>query len=244
MKKLFFCRWPNGDLSIVGARDHEDAVVILDELGDATEADLFESQTLLIDLRLNDQGHLEFNRFGDRLYYEVMEQAYPLIWKAAMESDDDIEDFPKATKAERLRLSQEQVQSTDELTRNIFIARLSADEGIPLATAIEKYKQDLPIPSQAWHDLAAEHSVPNRINSSLTDHLRELPAPADLADYEQDDLLPHYLLTAVLADEMNASMLTIWEEVKKHTNPPIGTYWHWMAQAVRALPKHEEPPAN
>ncbi len=67
-----------------------------------------------------------------------------------MESDDDTEDFPEATAAERLRLSQAQVQPTDELTRNIFIARLAADEGIDLATAIDKYKQDLPIPSQAW----------------------------------------------------------------------------------------------
>ena len=46
--KVFICRWQNGDLSIVGARDAEDAVSILDELADATDAELFETKDLLI----------------------------------------------------------------------------------------------------------------------------------------------------------------------------------------------------
>jgi|GEM_PF-1774541 len=240
--RAFLCRWPNGDLAIVGARDPEHAIVILDQLGDATEAALFETENLLIDFELDDQGHLKLNRFGDRLHDEVMEQAYPLIRKAIMESDvEDEEDFPEATAAERLRLSQEQIHLTDELTRNIFIARLATDEQITLNTAIEKYKQELPIPSQAWHDLAAKSSVPNRIDEGLVGHLRSLPTPYDVPHCEEDDLLPHYLLTAVLADEMNASMLTIWRDVEQHTSSPIGTYWHWMAQEVRKLPTTESP---
>src|SRR5260370_34763975 len=99
-------------------------------------------------------------------------------------------------------------------------------------------------PAKPGHDLAAKNSVTNRINERLVGHLRDLPAPAKVAHYEDDDLLPHYLLTAVLADEMNASMLTIWKEVEKNTDHPIGTYWPWMAQAVRALPNHQEPPVN
>jgi len=35
----FLCRWPNGDLSIVGAADRNAAIIILDEIGDATEAE-------------------------------------------------------------------------------------------------------------------------------------------------------------------------------------------------------------
>jgi simple sugar transport system ATP-binding protein len=46
--KVFICRWQNGDLSIVSARDPEDAVSVLDEVADATDAELFETKELVI----------------------------------------------------------------------------------------------------------------------------------------------------------------------------------------------------
>jgi hypothetical protein len=81
----------------------------------------------------------------------------------------------------------------------------------------------------------------NRIDAGMAGHLRSLPAPARPIHYEEDDLLPHYLLSAVLADEMNASIITIWKEVERHTNHPIGDYWHWMAQEARKLPTNDTP---
>ena len=63
--KVFICRWQNGDLSIVGARDREDAISILDELADATEAELFETKDLLIHFNLDHNGQLELQEFGE-----------------------------------------------------------------------------------------------------------------------------------------------------------------------------------
>ncbi len=37
---VFLCRWPNGDISIVSARNKDDAIVKLDEIGNADHADL------------------------------------------------------------------------------------------------------------------------------------------------------------------------------------------------------------
>jgi hypothetical protein len=37
---VYFCRWPNGDLSIVSAPNREEAVVRLDEFGNADGVEL------------------------------------------------------------------------------------------------------------------------------------------------------------------------------------------------------------
>ena len=233
----FLCRWPNGDLSIVGARDRDDAIIVLDELGDATEAELFETKTLLLDFKLNEQGHLEFQTFGEHLDMEIMQQAYPLLWKARMEDDDeDTEDFPEAAAAELFRLAQAQVRTTDDLAKNIFIARLAANERVNLATAIKKYKKEVPVLDNAWHDLAEKCAAPSRLTAGAAVHIRDVAAPGELAHYDETDVLPHLLLTAVLAAEMNASMITIWRDVSKHVGKTIGTYWRWMAQQARRLP--------
>lgn len=232
----FLCRWPNGDLSIVAARDRNNAIIILDELGDATEAELFETKNLLLDFKLDEQGHLQLQTFGEDLDDEIMEQAYPLLWKARMEDEEDNTDFPEAAAAELLRLAQAEARPTDELAKNIFIARLAADEGVNLATAIKRYKKEGPVLDDAWHDLAEKCAAPSRLTAGAAVHIRDVAAPGELAHYDETDVLPHLLLTAVLAAEMNASMITIWRDVSKHVGKTIGTYWRWMAQQARRLP--------
>lgn len=113
----FLCRWPNGDLSIVSAHDRNEAIIILDEIGDATEAELFETNNLFINFTLTDPGHLEFENFAESFDADVMEKCYPLILKAQMEDEDETEDYTQAVIAERLRLGQVQVQETDELAK-------------------------------------------------------------------------------------------------------------------------------
>lgn len=75
----FLCRWPNGDLSIISAKDRNAAIIILDEIGDATEAELFETNNLFINFTLTDQGDLEFESFAESFDTDVMEKCYPLI---------------------------------------------------------------------------------------------------------------------------------------------------------------------
>ena len=62
--RLFVCRWPNGDFSIVSAQDREDAVIQLDEWGNAEQARLWPMETCMIDFRLNDSGEIELNDPG------------------------------------------------------------------------------------------------------------------------------------------------------------------------------------
>ena len=59
---------------------------------------------------------------------------------------------------------------------------------------------------------------------------------AELNPYDQNDLLPHFLLAAVLAERFGASILMAWPYVRPHLKKEIGTYWRWLAQAVRDLP--------
>ena len=58
----------------------------------------------------------------------------------------------------------------------------------------------------------------------------------ELKPYDQNDLLPHFLLAAVLAEQLDASILMTWPQVRPHLKAEIGTYWRWLAQAVRDLP--------
>ena len=73
--KTFICRWQNGDLSIVSARGTEDAVSVLYEVADATDAELFETKDFLIHFELDDNGNLVLQEFGegreDAIYEKV-----------------------------------------------------------------------------------------------------------------------------------------------------------------------------
>src|ERR1043166_7831096 len=102
--RVFICRWQNGDLSIVGARDQEDAISILDELADATDAELFETKDLLINFELDHNGNLELEQFGEGLNGLIWQKAYPLLFHATMNDDNDETDLLEALDAERARL--------------------------------------------------------------------------------------------------------------------------------------------
>src|SRR5712664_1827354 len=139
--KVFLCRWQNGDFSIVGARNSEEAIKILDELADATDAELFETKSLLIDLHLNDEGRFDFNGFGEDLEDAVWENCYPLLLKASHESEEDEPDLSEAVKAERTRLwPDRELRPTESLARNLFVARIASDQNISLAAALKKIR--------------------------------------------------------------------------------------------------------
>jgi len=54
---IFLCRWQNGDVSIVSARNKDDAIVALDEFDNADHAEISElKEQFLADFRLTDDG--------------------------------------------------------------------------------------------------------------------------------------------------------------------------------------------
>lgn len=82
---IFACRWPNGDLSIVAAKDRDDAICRLDEIDDAETAHVFRVDEFLLDLNLLDDGTLatdDAHRFGEVCGPEIMTNAYPTLWAA------------------------------------------------------------------------------------------------------------------------------------------------------------------
>ena len=206
---------------------------------------------LLIDFRLNDAGHLELEGFGEDLDEEILENAYPLIARARRNSLD-ADDFPEAAKAERERLyPKDEIRETTSLARNLFIARIASDQNTTLATAIKKIKVNNLTFSEPWHTLAARSATLNTVHfanhmTSMMDasaedddadkSLRMSSVPdEELKPYEKADLLPHYLLTAVIAVRARGSMLMVWPHVREHVKEEIGTFWYWLAQEVRAL---------
>ena len=78
---VFSCRWPNGDLSFASARNKEDAVDLLDEVGDASGAELLVVREFMVHFHLAGNGALELEGFGE-VTNEAIGTAYPLLCEA------------------------------------------------------------------------------------------------------------------------------------------------------------------
>ncbi|MEW6488713.1 MAG: hypothetical protein AB1578_12475 [Thermodesulfobacteriota bacterium] len=76
---VYLCRWPNGDVSLVEAQDPEEASILLDEVGNADEAELHHLADLLVSFRLDDEGSLQVDQWGEACRKEVYEVAYPAL---------------------------------------------------------------------------------------------------------------------------------------------------------------------
>lgn len=76
---IFMCRWPNGDLSFVSARNKEDAIVMLDEWDNAELAELRQVQNFMVDFKLSNDGELELQAFGEDSLNDIWERAYPVL---------------------------------------------------------------------------------------------------------------------------------------------------------------------
>ena len=110
---IFMCRWPNGDLSFVFSRSREDAIVLLDEWGNAEEAELRRVQDFMVDFRLTDDGDLELQAFGENSEDDIWNRAFPVVseaivnlpaTKAGSPTPAGQERIRKAVQAERQRL--------------------------------------------------------------------------------------------------------------------------------------------
>jgi len=83
------CRWPNGDLSFVSARNKEDAIIRLDEWDNAELAELTLTQDFMVDFRLADNGELELQSFGEATGEEIRTRAYPILADALINAPTD-----------------------------------------------------------------------------------------------------------------------------------------------------------
>ena len=106
----YLCRWPNGEFSIVNAATKDDAVVLLDEWGNAEQASLKRMPDCMFDFRLRDDGEIELADIGEATYALIMETCYPELDKAlsladdGSESSNDSEQVRAAVELERTRL--------------------------------------------------------------------------------------------------------------------------------------------
>jgi hypothetical protein len=102
---LFICRWQNGDFSAVSASSKEEAIVLLDEVGNAEVCELFTAKNFMVHFHLMKEPEdlengvpVEFEGFGEETLDILTDRVYPIYRKALIEADadwPDDEDVPK-----------------------------------------------------------------------------------------------------------------------------------------------------
>lgn len=95
---MFMCRWPNGDLSFVHARSKEEAIIALDEWDNAELAELMRVSEFMVDFRLNADGELEVQDFGEVIRDCIGEKAFPLLTEARRAAFADSDEPDRAGK--------------------------------------------------------------------------------------------------------------------------------------------------
>jgi hypothetical protein len=129
---IYLCRWPNGEFSIVNAKTKGDAIVLLDEWGNAEQAILTRLNDCMFDFRLADDGRIELANIGESTEERIMEACYPKLSDAlaTAERDESEQGFSEkgrqqireAVELERTRLWDKQPQgkaAETELGRQI-----------------------------------------------------------------------------------------------------------------------------
>ncbi len=108
---VYFCRWPNGDCSFVSAASRTDAIVKLDEIGNAETSELLRVPDFMLHLSLKDDGSFDVADFGEGTM-SAIDRAYPILHEAEETSADAIK---AAVEKERLRLeeTEPEVPSTE-----------------------------------------------------------------------------------------------------------------------------------
>jgi hypothetical protein len=89
---LFICRWQNGDFSAVSAASRDEAMELLDEVGNADVADLFTAKNFMMHFHLKTEAEsvedavpVELEGFGDKTYEMLCERVYPVYCKGVGE---------------------------------------------------------------------------------------------------------------------------------------------------------------
>jgi hypothetical protein len=95
----YICRWPNGDFSIVDAASKEDAIIRLDEEGNAEVADLFPLRNFMVHFTLREKlGNweetvpVELESFDDKTEEFLTTHLYPVYSKTLFEVNEALPD--------------------------------------------------------------------------------------------------------------------------------------------------------
>jgi hypothetical protein len=101
---LFICRWQNGDFSAVSAGSREEAIILLDEVGNAEECELFTVKDFMVHFSLKREAPdlqsmlpVELEGFGEDTHDMLCDHVYPVYKNAvlkAVESEPDDKDIP------------------------------------------------------------------------------------------------------------------------------------------------------
>ncbi len=86
---LFLCRWPNGDCSVVWASNEEDAIVELDQVGNAEACPIVRLPAFQAHFVLTDRGELTLEALGEGAGQEIVSRTYPLLDRALSDAYDD-----------------------------------------------------------------------------------------------------------------------------------------------------------
>lgn len=94
---LFICRWQDGDFSAVSAASRDEAMELLDELGNADVADLFTVKNFMVHFQLKTEAEnmeepvpVELEGFGEDTYEMLCERVYPVYSKVLGKVVDDL----------------------------------------------------------------------------------------------------------------------------------------------------------
>jgi hypothetical protein len=86
---LFLCRWPNGDFSVVKASSKDEAIELLDEIGNAEGSPVTPiNDNFMVHFVLTDDGDFELQGWGEETGELIMKRAYPVLDEARMSSLD------------------------------------------------------------------------------------------------------------------------------------------------------------
>jgi hypothetical protein len=85
---IFFCRWPNGDCSLVSARAKAEAIERLDEVANAEGCPITQVEHLQVHFTLTDEGQPALDGLGEAMEDEVFEFCYPELEQALADGDD------------------------------------------------------------------------------------------------------------------------------------------------------------
>jgi hypothetical protein len=97
---VFLCRWPNGDCSIVLARNEANAIERLDEIANAEGCPITQLSDAQVHFTLTNDGQLALDGLGEQTEREIFEFCYPELERALAGGGD----VSSAVKRERERV--------------------------------------------------------------------------------------------------------------------------------------------
>jgi hypothetical protein len=168
---LFICRWQNGDFSAVSASSRDEAMELLDEVGNADVADLFTAKNFMVHFQLKTEADdedavpVELEGFGDETYEMLFERVYPVYCKMSAKAVDDLpssgdvskEQHEAALKALNEALVTERMRKSDskkpKLSDDPDVAQLQklADVPKPMAEQVVKERRRRAITEMPSH---------------------------------------------------------------------------------------------